>query len=918
MSLASSRQAQGQEEGQESALESDPNTKNTQEQEQEHKRECECDHASTTTLPAFDQSDNAATAGNDTSSDSDDANDDSSETKSNVHDMSKEEDKVNEIVGVSLGRAQDRFKSRSTPVEEKTCMFEDDFEGHDVPATDDTSGTNDGAAGLYLPEIRGDPGPQDKRKQKQDQTVDKDKRASAELSPERDDQETLHPFKDEDSDRRGRHKRGTSRSSLTKSLLNRVPRDISPNFSSLKKFVPTNFSVRPRSVSLRLPKPRFDWDRDEQRSAAGDESSSQHPMGSRNDDSASSDRKPSALPRRPSSSSSVRVNEKGPNLRRTASDRSLYLTNSLASALEGTDRYENVHSQVNIRFKAIMDSLYDSGRGLGGLVPSLRLPDFQFGENRTQGNGTDSTHQPQSGESDSDQSQQDNQSFLSEAMSGLTGDVVIMGGYRGSILRTAQPPHRQMWIPMKAGLNLRKVDIELGLHPEDDENAEATIIPGEILSHVGPVDVCRKLIRRLQKCDNAVKGDLRVTDFAYDWRLNPRLLADKLVTYLKDLPCNDPALPPEKRGAYVIAHSLGGLIARHAVNQRPDLFAGVIYAGTPRHCVNILGPLRTGEDVLLNSRVLTAQVSFSFRTSFALLPESGRCFFNRHTGERYNLDFFSPQTWEEYRLSPVVKPALPAQNEKSMMENIPIIGRHLASGKEDTPEESASDAAASSSEIPTSDASLSSSSLQAPGHAKDQQQHHDQLQKHEAAPPVETTNRTAAAIQSDSHGVIGPNPISRHVPQLLPDMGKANAGKKIAPDEAMNYLERVLPDVLHFKQDLAFNHAHQTENIYPPFAVLYSRSTPTVYGARVSSREQIKHENAYDDLAFAAGDGVVLASASMLPPCYRIIRGGLVESERGHVSLLGDLEGVGKCLLALMKGRSEGVGLGPSRKVERH
>ena len=88
-----------------------------------------------------------------------------------------------------------------------------------------------------------------------------------------------------------------------------------------------------------------------------------------------------------------------------------------------------------------------------------------------------------------------------------------------------------------------------------------------------------------------------------------------------------------------------------------------------------------------------------------------------------------------------------------------------------------------------------------------------------------------------------------------------------------------------------------------------------MYGARVSSREQIKHEDAYDDLAFAAGDGVVLASASMLPPSYRIIRGGLVESERGHVSLLGDLQGVGKCLLALVKGRKEGVGLGPETKI---
>ena len=76
------------------------------------------------------------------------------------------------------------------------------------------------------------------------------------------------------------------------------------------------------------------------------------------------------------------------------------------------------------------------------------------------------------------------------------------------------------------------------------------------------------------------------------------------------------------------------------------------------------------------------------------------------------------------------------------------------------------------------------------------------------------------------------------------------------------------------------------------------------------SRETIKQVDAYDDLAFAAGDGVCLASAAMLPPGYRIIKDGLVKSERGHVGLLGDLEGVGQCLKAIHRGRKEGVGLG--------
>lgn len=69
---------------------------------------------------------------------------------------------------------------------------------------------------------------------------------------------------------------------------------------------------------------------------------------------------------------------------------------------------------------------------------------------------------------------------------------------------------------------------------------------------------------------------------------------------------------------------------------------------------------------------------------------------------------------------------------------------------------------------------------------------------------------------------------------------------------------------------------------------------PTVYGAKVKGKDGIKHLDAYDNLAFASGDGVVLARASMAPEGYKPARGGIVSSDRGHVTLLGDLEAIGK------------------------
>lgn len=246
-----------------------------------------------------------------------------------------------------------------------------------------------------------------------------------------------------------------------------------------------------------------------------------------------------------------------------------------------------------------------------------------------------------------------------KALSQLEGDIVILGGYRGSILRSAEPPHRQLWAPVKVGLNIRKVDLEVGLEPGDDERATEKVIPGGMLTHVGPVDIAKRLFKRLRNCENARSGKLRVHDYGYDWRLDPAYLSKQLQEFLKKLPCNQPGVPKEKRGAIVVAHSLGGLITRHAVNQQPSLFAGVIYAGVPRTCVNILGPLRNGDDVLLSSRVLTAQVNFTIRTSFALLPLNGRCFFDKETGEEYPVDFFDPQTWIDNRLTPCLARPLP-------------------------------------------------------------------------------------------------------------------------------------------------------------------------------------------------------------------------------------------------------------------
>ncbi|PSS22373.1 hypothetical protein M430DRAFT_34262 [Amorphotheca resinae ATCC 22711] len=481
-----------------------------------------------------------------------------------------------------------------------------------------------------------------------------------------------------------------------------------------------------------------------------------------------------------------------------------------------------------------------------------------------------------------------NTNALDRAMESLTGDIVIMGGYRGSILRSTKT-NRQVWVPVKVGLNLRKVDLEVGLEPEDEERMSESIYASGMLQHIGPVDISRRLFKRLRECENARNGKLRVWDYGYDWRLSPHLLSKRLAEFLEKLPSNQPG--SKQKGAVVIAHSLGGLITRHVVNQRPELFSGVIYAGVPQSCVNILGPIRNGDPVLLSSRVLTAQVNFTLRTSYLLLPEDGsNCFVDINTKEKYPVDFFDIDEWFKYRFSPCIDPPLPPRNStgglggilnlSGSLLNIPIPGRK------------------------------SISSIVSP-HSSGSP---DEENREQQQPPSKTT-RAADILRDADQGrdrTLGPtmgtntNPVNKG--QSI--NSSVSTAVTIPRDKAIAYLRRTLAEVKKFKEELHFKPELAKLNLYPPLAVIYCKSIPTCCGAKVDGREGIACSDAYDNLAFASGDGVVLAREAMLPEGYKVAYGGRVKSDRGHVTLLGDLNAVGKALEAVIKGRAKGIGLG--------
>lgn len=836
-----------------------------------------------------------------------------------------EADQADDVLGISIGRAQNRMKARQTPAEEKTRAIESSGGYFDaIPDYQDEEQSLQ-----YRPQLTEEPEPMDGLAEPT---------AAAEAVAQTDENK-----KAEKTAARSSHR---SSLQILKSSLSGRRRALSGDSSyslKFKKLFP-DFSLAASRQSFSSTKPnsvditRTGSSNTPQRADADPATTASNPSNttpSANDDGLAA--LGAIQNSRSHSYNQFPATKKRPMLtmRHSVSDESLYLRSlSRVSTLEHRPHYENIHSMVNSRYKAIKDSLQDSSSRIFSM-PSFNLPDFRHewhpgrflgdyqrkdevsGDNN---GGFDNSHSnsaeinnrnTESGATNSTNFNPNNRQnsiypILDEVASKVTGDVLVMGGYRGSILRSAKPPHRQLWVPMKVGLNIRKVDLEVGLTHEDEERMEESIIAREVLSHIGPVDICRRLLQRLRKFEKLRNGAIRAWEYGYDWRLSPHLLSKRLINYLETLPCNAPGVPPEKRGAYVIAHSLGGLIARHAVNQRPDLFAGVVFAGTPQHCVNILGPLRHGDEVLLSSKVLTAQVNFTIRTSYALLPDDGRCFINKETKEDLPVDFFDVKSWDEYALSPCIRPTLPpsgGETKKGLIDNLPGslstlpkigLGKRIAVKLNGNKNREPS--------IPAHGPRVSREKEQAEIGAGGSE---DDSTATSRSGGIPTTQFIGGA-----GGIMGPNTAKTYsVNGNISNQVAANTCT-IPRDEAIEYLDRTLKEVRQFRQELAHNESHQDRNRYPPFAVMYSKALPTVYGARVGSRDDIQRSDAYDDLAFAAGDGVCLASAAMLPPGYRVIKHGLIKSDRGHVGLLGDLEGAGQCLLALVKGREAGVGLG--------
>ncbi len=160
-----------------------------------------------------------------------------------------------------------------------------------------------------------------------------------------------------------------------------------------------------------------------------------------------------------------RTTSKRQSLRRATSESSIFMRNELerTTTQDDAEKWANVSEQINSRFKAITDSFQDSALSRMPKMPSVSLSSLKPGN--SQRNFNDAKHHNNAGAqrisatnkggtvninaSSPGKQAKHAHPILNEATSNLTGDVIVLGGYRGSVLRSARPPHKQLWIPVK-------------------------------------------------------------------------------------------------------------------------------------------------------------------------------------------------------------------------------------------------------------------------------------------------------------------------------------------------------------------------------------------------------------------------------------------------------------------------------------
>lgn len=310
------------------------------------------------------------------------------------------------------------------------------------------------------------------------------------------------------------------------------------------------------------------------------------------------------------------------------------------------------------------------------------------------------------------------------------------------------------------------------------------------------------------------------------------------------------------------------------------------------------------------------------RSSYYFLPRDQKCF-EQPDGTPLPVDFYDPLSFSKFGLSPVVSSVAALNSDPDHTTTttgggggggveglVPNLGEEgVGEGKGETEVPKRSEPVEAEGEVavsvpstftyePTeeninigtttrgSDMRRSSSSSSSSSSPSDDDS--------PPTPPNLATNAPPMLnkVQSSSTALI-----SEYLERTLRRASEVRPSRSLLPLPLPSTLSLNPLSPTQFHQFLETSHSPTKS--YPPFSLLISQRTPTVRGVMSTSHNTIA-SSPYSHLLWGEGDGIVLhSSASVLPGGWGKEVKGVVESGFGHVSLLGDLEGVRKALRLL-------------------
>lgn len=230
--------------------------------------------------------------------------------------------------------------------------------------------------------------------------------------------------------------------------------------------------------------------------------------------------------------------------------------------------------------------------------------------------------------------------------------LVFVHGLKGSRL-VSKSTGKVLWL--EASGALRKNDVEapgLALPLRWSWNADKQLFEQErddvvadgLISRVAWRSVYGPLIGYMDKYSKATARKFHV--FCYDWRRDIWEHIEAFENFLRGLKA--------PRGAQVIAHSNGGLIAYAVLSRTPFLFHSVCFASVPfRPGTYPLQDLHLGNQVGLNKTLLSPEVVFSFASPWLFFPtDADRVgWIVERDGSPISGCAFDVDTWRKHRLS---------------------------------------------------------------------------------------------------------------------------------------------------------------------------------------------------------------------------------------------------------------------------